>query len=78
MGDTSSPSRIEELANAAIQATTDPAVPAQGKYSATLVGRITNWLGIYDAASAIANGGSRQVLIQQRNDARDMLAQADR
>ncbi|MDQ6809756.1 MAG: hypothetical protein M3Z64_10115 [Verrucomicrobiota bacterium] len=77
LGDMSSPSRLEALANAAISATADPSVPAQGKYSATLVSRITNWLGIFDAASAIANGGSRQVMIQQRNDARDQLAQAD-
>ena len=77
LGDMSSPARIEGLANTAISATADPGVPAQGKYSATLVSRITNWLGIYDAASAIANGGSRQVMIQQRNEARDQLAQAD-
>ncbi len=77
IGDMSSPGRVEALANAAISATADPGVPAQGKYAATLVSRITNWLGVFDAASAIANGGSRQVLIQQRNDARDQLAQAD-
>ena len=73
IGDMSSPSRIEELANLAVTATADPAVPAQGKYPATLVTRISNWLGIYDAANMLANGGSRQVLIQQRNAARDDL-----
>ena len=77
IGDMSSPSRVEHLANTAITATADAAVPAQGTYSATLISRITNWLGIYDAAAMIANGGSRQVLIQQRNDARDLLQQAN-
>jgi hypothetical protein len=77
MGDLSSPSRVEELANLAVSATADANVPAAGKYPATLVTRITNWLGIYDGASMIANGGSRQVLVNQRNAARDQLEQAN-
>lgn len=77
IGDMSSPSRLEDLANTAVTATADATVPAAGKYSPTLLGRITNWLAIFDATSMIANGGSRQTLIKQRNDSRDQLEQAN-
>lgn len=65
--------RVESLANLAISATADPDVPTAGKYPASLVTRITNWLAIYDASSLLATGGDRQTLIQQRNEARDQL-----
>jgi hypothetical protein len=77
IGDLSGASRIEELGNLAVTVATDATVPAIGKYSATLVTRITNWLAIYDATSLLATGGDRQTLIQARNDARDLLASAN-
>ena len=77
IGDLSSPSRIEELANLAATATADATVPTAGKYAASLVTRLANWLSIFDAASLLANGGSRQTLIAARNDSRDLLATAN-
>jgi hypothetical protein len=69
--------RTEALANLAVTATADPGVPTAGKYPATLVTRITNWLAIFDAASLLATGGSRQALIQARDDSRDQLEDAN-
>jgi hypothetical protein len=65
--------RTESLANLAVTATADAGVPTAGKYPATLVSRISNWLAIYDAASLLATGGSRQTLIQARDASRDQL-----
>jgi hypothetical protein len=76
IGDLKTASRIETLGNLAATVATDATVPAVGKYAATLVTRITNWLAIYNAASVLATGGDRQTLIQQRNDARDLLLAA--
>lgn len=70
------PSRIESLANLVATVATDATVPAAGKYPASLVTRIANWLAILDATSLLATGGSQQTLIQQRNDARDLLEAA--
>jgi len=69
--------RTEALANLAATATADPTVPTAGKYPAALVTRITNWLAIFDAASLLATGGSRQALIQARDDSRDKLEDAN-
>jgi hypothetical protein len=68
--------RTEALANLAISATADPSVPTAGKYPASLVTRITNWLATYDAASLLATGGDRQALIQARDDSRAKLEDA--
>jgi hypothetical protein len=76
IGDMSTASRIETLANLAVTATADATVPAAGKYPATLVTRISNWLGILDGASVLATGGDAQTLRQARNDARDTLEDA--
>lgn len=76
LGDLSAPSRIEALANLAAAVAPDATVPAAGKYPASLVARIANWLAIYDAANLLATGGSQQILIQQRNAARDLLESA--
>jgi hypothetical protein len=73
IGDMSSPLRIEAMANTAVEASADPVVPAQGKYPAPLVTRITNQLAILEAASAVANGGSHQVAVAQRRVATDDL-----
>jgi hypothetical protein len=77
IGDMTSASRIEALANLAATTTADATVPAAGKYPATLVTRIGNWLAIYDAASLLATGGSKQTLTKQRNDSRDDLHAAN-
>jgi hypothetical protein len=73
IGDMSSPLRIEALANAAASASADPAVPAAGKYAPSLVTRIANWVATFDAASLLANGGTRQTMIASRNHSRDLL-----
>jgi hypothetical protein len=65
--------RTESLANLAASATANPSVPAAGKYPASLVTRITNWLAIFDAASLLATGGDRRTLIDARNASRDQL-----
>jgi hypothetical protein len=77
LGDLENTERLEGLAAEAVTATADATVPTAGKYPATLVTRITNWAGILAAANLLATGGSRQVLIQQRNDARDELHDAN-
>ncbi|MEY2563207.1 MAG: hypothetical protein QOH88_1400 [Verrucomicrobiota bacterium] len=69
--------RTESLANLAASATADPSVPTAGKYPASLAGRIANWLAIFDAASLLATGGSRQTLIQARDDSREKLEDAN-
>lgn len=69
IGDLESPTRVEAMADLADTVTGDPAVPTNGKYPATLVSRITDWHGILDAATLIANGGDLQVLFKQRDDA---------
>ena len=74
IGDLSSPLRIEELANLAATASADATVPTAGKYAASLVTRLANWLSIFDDASLLANGGDRKTLIAARNEARDLLA----
>src|SRR5581483_10243195 len=76
IGDLESPSRIETLANLVATVAPDASVPAAGKYPATLVTRIANWLATYDATNLLANGGSMQTLVKQRNDARDLLESA--
>ncbi len=68
-----STARLEDLARLAISTTADPNLPAAGKYSATLVTRITNWLGKAEGAQVLANGGSRQTIIRERNIVRDLL-----
>ena len=73
LGDLQSTVRVEQLANLASSATADASVPAAGKYPAGLVTRIANWLATFDAASLIATGGNRQVLIAQRNAAGELL-----
>ena len=77
IGDLSSATRVESLANLAATASADPTVPAAGKYAPSLVTRIANWLATYDAASVLATGGNRQTLVQARNDSRDNLQTAN-
>ncbi len=77
IGDLNSASRVESLANLAATVATDATVPAAGKYAASLVTRIANWKAILDAANLLATGGTRQMLIQARNDARDLLVSAN-
>ncbi len=73
IGDLSTATRIETLANLAVTATADISVPAAGKYPAALVTRISNWLGILHGVLVLATGGSAQALRQVRNDSRDRL-----
>jgi hypothetical protein len=77
MGDLRSATRIQDLANLAVSATADATVPTAGKYPATLVTRISNWHATYDAANLLATGGSREVLIAQRNVATSDLQSAN-
>ena len=77
IGDLGSPARILKLAGLAATATADAGVPAAGKYPASLVARIASWVGVFEGASLLATGGSRQTLNQQRNEARDGLTTAN-
>ena len=74
IGDLGSPARIVKMAGLTATVAEDGTTPAAGKYSASLAARIANWLGIHEAAAVLAGGGTRQTLIQARNDARDLLA----
>jgi hypothetical protein len=77
IGDLSGATRVEALANLAATATADATVPAAGKYPATLVTRIGNWLATFDAANVLATGGTRQTLNAARNASRDDLHSAN-
>ncbi len=78
LGDLKDGSRVRQIARKAVEiAATPPAtLPVELRWPATLIARLTSWLAIYDANNGIANGGTRQTLIDQRNTARDLLEAA--
>lgn len=57
----------------AIAASPPPDLPAAGLAPAATVARVNNWLAIYNGNVGIANGGTRETLIDTRNTARDTL-----
>ena len=49
------------------------ALPALLRVPVGTMNRITNWKGVYDANQELAGGGPREVLTNNKNDAKDLL-----
>lgn len=71
LGDLALVERIESLAGLAVSA--GPQVVVAARYSAAVVNRINNWLGVLTANKAIANGGSRVAVNDTKDKKRDTL-----
>lgn len=71
MGNLELVERIESLAALAVSA--GPQVHPAARYSATLVSRVNNWLGVLTANKAIAIGGTRATVIDQKDKKREAL-----
>ena len=76
LGDLSQASRVESLARQVAVVAADTSIPDLAKYPASLASRISNWLGILESTGTLANGGTHQGLVEQRNNSRDLLLAA--
>ena len=74
LGDLESPSRLESLARSAQQVT--PELPANLRYPANILTRLTTWRGVLDANKLIAGGGLLQTIIDDKDEKRDGLLKA--
>ena len=74
LGDLESPSRIETLARAARQISAQ--LPANLRYPANVLTRITTWLGVLEANKLLAGGGVVQTIIDDKDGKRDLLLKA--
>ena len=74
LGDLESPTRLEMLATQAATAT--PELDPAARYPAGLLTRIANWLGIVQANTMIAAGGSIENLTAAKDAAREALLAA--
>jgi len=74
LGDLESPSRLESLARSAQQVT--PELPANLRYPANILTRLTTWLGVLDANKLIAGGDLLQTIIDDKDEKRDGLLKA--
>ena len=71
LGDLTTVDRIEALAGLAVSA--GPQVALAARFPAGVVSRINNWLGILTANKAIASGGTRMTVIDQKDAQREAL-----
>ena len=75
LGDLSSPSRVEALAQQAVAASS--AVIPAGRYPANIRTRIANWLAVLESNLVAAGGGPLQAVISARDTATGLLAQSN-
>ena len=75
LGDLEGKARLKTLAEQAVAVAANPpaGVPAAALYPATLVTRISNWLGIIAANQPGSEAGNNELAIDNRNASRDLL-----
>ena len=71
IGDLSSRSRVEALAEQAVAASSS--IIEAGRYPVNIRTRIANWLAVLESNQVIAGGGPQQTIIEQRDTARELL-----
>ncbi len=76
LGDLETPARVESLARQAPVAGAEISIPSIAKYPLALMTRISNWLQVLESTQALSLGGTHQTMVEQRNDARDLLQAA--
>lgn len=71
LGDLTKAERVEALAGLAVSA--GPQVHPAARYSTEVVNRINNWLGVLSSNKEIATGGTRAMIISQKDKKREAL-----
>ena len=71
LGDLNSVSRIVSLTELALTIT--PSLPAAVRYPANIITRLNTWLGVYQGNAHIASGATLQMLIDDKDEKRDLV-----
>lgn len=71
LGDLKDTVRVATLAQQILDE--NPNLPTSVRVSASIINRLTNWVGILNANQTIANGGARAAVTSAKNPARDLL-----